>query len=444
MPPNPTRTHRRRLSNRTVGAFCLALATLLAVALTSGVLDPWLLPRLPATGDGHADGRIPVPGEPTAQTSALDLTGARTATLARFVTAGLGLAPLPTVALPLPDGRTLTCTDLTRSLPGHGDPAGWEKSGPIQHITIHSAGVDGDTDPYAVANYHVMSLGWDHIGYGWVVRRTGDCAKTLPDGTLVFAQLLGNPGDQAVMLSGQRDYPPAQLATLTDLTVALAARYGVPPAGVKFHCDWSLEDQAAVRAGTWAHAASLVNNHVDPHLRLSDCVGSDHFGLRDVVAASRSASTPAPPAALGSYPVPSLVTLSKVAAGLTYYLPTGRPAASGTTYDGKAHTMATYLLTRDQLADDDPRVRDCHVSPTLGTTVCPAYPWGTVFRLCRADNPSRCSRAAITDTGLLDPERERFDASPTVFGELGNLREGRIQVVATLVGFTSIDGLRPK
>lgn len=304
---------------------------------------------------------------------------------------------------------------------------------PVDNVTLHTseenagaAGVD------AVCRYHSRTLGWGRAGYHYYVSQTGRLYQTLDLTTLAYAQKADNPGSITVVLQGSanRNVPSdAQLDTLRVLWPALAARYGLGPDDLLDHATWSARDQALLRAGRWTRAAELVNDHTD----VGSSFKADGWGLRQLVRPAGAPSGTRALPGLGAFRVPDLPVRSRFNGTVTYYEPTGRPAASGLPYDGNAHTGASWLLTDDQLPADDPRRRDCHDSPTYGAVICPAFPWQTVVRVCRQDRPAACTRVSLIDTGEM--KSNELDLSPVAFRELGALREGRIAVTVTVVGY---------
>jgi hypothetical protein len=186
----------------------------------------------------------------------------------------------------------ISCQDWHGLLPGKGSQDSWTKAGQIQHITIHTAGVTSAATPQGVANWHVGGLGWEHIGYNYVITRDGQCHKTLPTGTMPYAQFRWNKNDVAIMLEGLDVFTQPQMATLNKLVTGLAKTYNVAPDNIKGHRDWSQIDQAAAARG---EKIANINNHVDPCKSASPCEWDNtFFGLRKAVADQRNSTMPDP------------------------------------------------------------------------------------------------------------------------------------------------------
>ena len=113
---------------------------------------------------------------------------------------------------------------------------------PLGLAVHHEAGTSDGTSAYGIARYHVVTEGWSHIGYTWVIERSGALYQTLELTTAPYhAGYYAKAGDDlakfpnrdpqyyndhfwAVCLVGNLDVKPptdAQVETLLNLCGAL-------------------------------------------------------------------------------------------------------------------------------------------------------------------------------------------------------------------------------
>ncbi len=65
--------------------------------------------------------------------------------------------------------------DLRGRLPTNGQ-YGMRMLDSVRYLVIHHTGVDTDSDPASIAEYH-LALGWPGIGYHFVIRYNGEIAQ---------------------------------------------------------------------------------------------------------------------------------------------------------------------------------------------------------------------------------------------------------------------------
>jgi hypothetical protein len=284
-------------------------------------------------------------------------------------------------------------------------------SGAPLTLTVHTSEENVAEGFRAVCRYHSQTLGWGRAGYHFWIGQDGRIVQLLDLTTKPYAQKTHNDRDLSVVLQGQagRNVPTEQqLSSLARLANHLFLQF---PSirQVMGHRDWTRRDQADP-----AMPDELKNDHTDPGPNW-DASG---YGLHGLLAAVRAPT---------NVPVPALAVRARQTGDATYYLPSGRPTASGQPYDGRAHTAAVWLIPPEAIPEDDPRRRFCRDSPGLGRAICPAYPFGTVLRVCLASEESRCTRVLVNDTGLMTGPA--LDLSPVAFKDLAPLGRGRLRVV---------------
>lgn len=427
---------RVRLTVHRAGRRGVALVLTVAVAslvLIVGVADSSLHP-LPPAGSLEADGRVAddLPDTATAGTLAARQFTTRLNTLGRATLGLVGAAKVPDADM----GGGVVCQDVRGLVASDGNPAGWPKLTDVQYVAVHSTGTPDSTplDAFAVANYHVNTAGWEHLGYHVVVLRDGGCQYALDTKYQGYHAFRWNRNSVAMALVGVSDYTPAQLDTYHRLVGAWLRRYGLTDDRVLGHRDFSRLDREALARGE--RLPTEPNSHVDPCPGSAPCGWErDRLGLNPylLTAGSTAVSSPQP----GEVLVPSLAVRSVVTnVTATYYLPTGRPTSSGQPYTGAAHTAATWLVPPEALPPGDPRLPLCRMSGLLQKVVCPAYPWQSVLRVCRVPQPAPCTRVAITDSGAFQPtdaNRGGVDLAPVAFAELAPLTRGRVEVQITVL-----------
>lgn len=389
-----------------------ALTTLVLLAfLTLGLFDSLLLPASPVHGEGRA-----MPGLADAEDfSPLDWLGLRLSSLRPAqpgrVAVGEGLDPVGAAGPAGVAVGPVTCEDWIGLLPGKGAPSSWTRSGKIEHITIHSAGYEGQADARRVAGYHVGVLGWEHAAYNLIILKSGVCQLVLPTGgvggvplgatVMPYGQLWRNPGDISLMLEGLVEFTPAQLRTLSQVVTVLAVLHEVPPEGIVGHRTWTQRDQARTSAGTLPKGV-VPNDHVDPCASAAPCAFDTlWFGLRDAV---REAQERAPAPSARYDPPPRAGTVWGKA---TWYGPgfEGNVTACGQVYRQSELTTAVYLTGPHQ----------------------PAWPCGTRLRV---SSGGRSVIVTVTDTGAFSPSTTggTLDLSRGAFARLADPKVGVLPV----------------
>lgn len=303
----------------TAAAWVTAAGVLLALLITSGALSSLLVPPAPP-GAFHGEGRE-VPDTTVQQAIVAQRDQAE---VGRMITSQalvlLGAAAPPTYTFAGPTGDVV-CDDLSAALPSDGHPDQWERRRSTTWIVVHSTGAEGDFTAWSLAQYHVGTLGWEHVGYSVNIRQSGRCELMLPPGVMDYAAFHYNPIGYHIHVSGLVNFTPAQYATLTKLVVNLALADGVPAGHIVGHRTLSQMDARDRAAGIWHQN---YNDHVDPCASAPPC-GFDAawFGLRDAVAKAR---IQVPPKYTGYRPPQPrddrngpLVGSTVAGASLTYY-----------------------------------------------------------------------------------------------------------------------------
>ena len=120
-------------------------------------------------------------------------------------------------------------------------------SAPTGICIHHSATPDGRSrDTEAFRKYHIEQLGWDDIGYHYVVERIANQAPEIVSGRSLEYQGAHCPELNAthigVCLAGNYDLAPpdaAMMAKLEELVRGLMIRYRIPASRIAYHCDYS-------------------------------------------------------------------------------------------------------------------------------------------------------------------------------------------------------------
>lgn len=76
------------------------------------------------------------------------------------------------------DFNGVTLVNIVDDLPRKGDVRNFEPGDDLLGVFIHHAAAEANA--YGIANHHVQTLGWEHIGYHFVVERNGTIEQTLP------------------------------------------------------------------------------------------------------------------------------------------------------------------------------------------------------------------------------------------------------------------------
>ncbi len=382
---------RRRLFLASLGPFVLSVS--LAGLLVFGLADDWAGWRGNETRDPQTVASLyDDPGAPPLTWQERLGIVTRSITLPGSETAGLLAAPEPAQTALYPGVLGVEYVSRCSTVPvsqmeRNPDPGAF--------VTYHTT--EEMSGPDAVCRYHATDLGWGRAGYQYYITQAGLIYRLVPDTVKPYAQLTHNAGITiAFQGMASRNVPSeAQTSAVYRLTRAIVTAYpSLGPEDIKGHVDWTNQDQAEVRAGTWPREAALANTHVDPGQNWLP----NRFGLTTFVASIRQP---------GSVPRPSLTPGDQMSGTASYYNVTGNPTASGEPYDGKLLTGATWLVQGQ-----------------------PAYPFQSWLRICWG---ARCVPVRINDTGAFVPPRI-IDLSPRAFGSLSPLSRGVLDVTVTYLG----------
>lgn len=114
-----------------------------------------------------------------------------------------------------------------------------------QYVILHSSDTtDGPgTDAVAIRRYHVETLGWDDIGYHWVIERIGGEVRIVPGRHPRFqgahTRAAGRNRDSiGICVVGTFDHEPphfSQWFASARLAATLATAYGIPVENCRGH-----------------------------------------------------------------------------------------------------------------------------------------------------------------------------------------------------------------
>ena len=108
---------------------------------------------------------------------------------------------------------TPTITDLRGQLPIRGE-YGRRTLADIEYIVIHHSGVDHDNTAAQIASHHVVTLGWQGIGYHYVVHQDGAIDRCHDYATISYHVAGRNRECLGVCLTGdwsEREPPEVQI-----------------------------------------------------------------------------------------------------------------------------------------------------------------------------------------------------------------------------------------
>jgi N-acetylmuramoyl-L-alanine amidase len=76
------------------------------------------------------------------------------------------------------DFNGVTVVNVIDDLPRKGEVRNFEEGDDLLGVFVHHAAAEANV--FGIANYHVNSAGWEHIGYHFVVERNGTIEQSLP------------------------------------------------------------------------------------------------------------------------------------------------------------------------------------------------------------------------------------------------------------------------
>jgi hypothetical protein len=143
------------------------------------------------------------------------------------------------------DFNGVPVVNLVEELPHSIPVVQFPKGGEIRGLFVHHEA--GDSNVWGVANYHVKTLGWEHIGYTWFIEADGTIQQTLPLEAqafhLSFSEKYGNDPSKApegninywnehgwaMCLAGNLEQrPPTERQWQAAIKLAVAVRRGAP------------------------------------------------------------------------------------------------------------------------------------------------------------------------------------------------------------------------